>query len=140
MRRILSLLPLVSLAFAPAPLPRPDPSKEDLKKMQGKWVLESRLYQGRPVAHVVATVEVQGDRWTYVNATGDWRAPGKLILDATKVPRRLHWGPGMHRGVYEINGDTLIFVFTTGGSPDKLRDLDGNKPLRWREVLKRAKR
>jgi hypothetical protein len=53
------------------------------------------------------------------------------------VPRRLDWGPGTHRGVYEISGDTLIFVFTTGGGHDEIRDLDGNRPLRWREVLKR---
>jgi hypothetical protein len=37
MRRVLPLIVLVLLGFAPAPFPKPDPSKEDLRKMQGKW-------------------------------------------------------------------------------------------------------
>ena len=33
----LLLTTVLSLAFAPAPLPRPDTGKDDLKKMQGTW-------------------------------------------------------------------------------------------------------
>jgi uncharacterized protein (TIGR03067 family) len=140
MRRFLPLLVLLSLAFAPAPLPRPERKADDSKKMQGRWVLVSRLYEGRQTSHVVAAVEVEGDRWTYVNAKGDWRASGKMTLDTSKVPRRLDWGPGQHRGVYELRGDTLVFVFTTAGARDEVRDLDGDKPSRYREEFRRAGR
>jgi uncharacterized protein (TIGR03067 family) len=140
MRRAALLLVLLTLAFAPAPLPRPERKADDSKKLQGRWVLLSRLYGGRQTSHVVAAVEIEGDRWTYVSAKGDWRASGKMILDTSTSPRRLDWGPGQHRGVYELRGDRLVFVFTTGASRDEVRDLDGDKPGRYREEFRRAGR
>ena len=49
---------VLSLAFAPAPLPKPDPSKEDLERMQGAWLRISATQGGvvRPLNDVVEIV------------------------------------------------------------------------------------
>ena len=52
MRRALPLLAVACLAFAPAPFHRDarvDAGKEDLRRMQGEWVVVSRTRNGGEV-------------------------------------------------------------------------------------------
>jgi uncharacterized protein (TIGR03067 family) len=122
MRCALLTLALLSLAFAPAPFPRPSkPSglKGDLKALQGMWQ-QIDAPAGHP-ADVVLTVA--GDRFTFSRrgkVASDWTAR----LDPTKTPAALDLrnarppGAGVVPevlGVYVLQGDTLRFAYSLGG-------------------------
>jgi uncharacterized protein (TIGR03067 family) len=148
MRRSVLLLALaaLSLAFAPAPLPRPkaDPTKEDLKKMQGEWVLVSRAVGGRPQLGL-SKVVIAGDRLTYHRPDGTVATRWSLSLEAKKAPRwvdsKREWPDSSYsaRGIYDLKRDTLTICLVYDKT-DRPADFDGSKPSRWLLVLKRAKR
>jgi hypothetical protein len=47
MRRVLPLIAVLLIGFAPAPFPKPNRSQEDLKKMQGSWELLYTVMNGK---------------------------------------------------------------------------------------------
>jgi uncharacterized protein (TIGR03067 family) len=132
MRRILPQLALLCLAFAPAPFPKPDTGKEDLKKMQGVWVLVSRTCEGKPVSHIVATIEINGAQFTYIDATGSWKRTWLLSLDAKKAPRHFdakckHPPFELMRGIYKLEGAALIMCSTIEDMQERPANFaDGN--------------
>ena len=88
MRR-LTLLPgvLLALAFAPAPLPRPDRAKEDLAMLQGQWVLAYSLERGERVrAEQRCLWTITGDRLT-TSLDGKKGSECIVTLDARTTPR-----------------------------------------------------
>jgi len=142
MIRPLLVAAVLSIGFSPAPAPRPV-RKSPAQSPQGVWVIVSRTYEGQPTNHVVATVEVSGNRWTYFNAARDWSSTFLLTIDDSKSPR---WFDVQHEknptstgtGIFEIKGDTLTRCYTqkAGGRP---ADFDGSKPGRYLEVYRRQK-
>ncbi len=136
---------LLSLAFAPAPLPKPAvPSKDDLKEMAGTWEIVERTSSGRPLKSKLSTMAIAGERLTFYRATGTVATQWVLTLDASKSPRwfdrrRDGKSNAMAHGVYELKGDKLTMCYVRGGA-DRPTDLDGSKPGRWKEVYKRLKR
>jgi uncharacterized protein (TIGR03067 family) len=113
MRRSMPLLLVIVLAagFAPAPTPKPNRSEADLKKMQGRWVLVSFTWEGRPRRADVRFV-LAGDR-AKVDFGRDGAVEYILSLDATTTPKRyVERGVGAargleYRGIYSLEGDTL---------------------------------
>jgi uncharacterized protein (TIGR03067 family) len=103
---------------APAPLPRPDTGKEDLKRMQGTW-LRTSCTSGlippvpRPVNDIVV---ISGNQITYGAGKFTWN----LTLGTGKAPRAfdIRRGEGARAtvwsGLYELKGDTLHVCFTPG--------------------------
>jgi uncharacterized protein (TIGR03067 family) len=152
MRRAVLLIAGVSLAFAPAPFPRPgksDPTTDHLKQMQGKWLMLSRTYGGEPDSHIVTAVEVSGNRWTYINGDGSWRSTWSFSLDGRKSPPQFNsrykaagWEEvpvdGLLQGVYKITGDTLIICYTED-TPNRPSTFDGQRKGVYLDVLKREK-
>jgi uncharacterized protein (TIGR03067 family) len=146
-RSALLLLALLSLAFAPAPLPRPakrGPNGEELKKMQGTWALVSEREEGRQlrVGNVRAVIE-DNDLTFFVGGkkTGEWT----FTLNATTKPKALDMqmcppGDLLIRAVYALEGDTLTIC--QGGLVPRRRpaDLSGQGPLGIKQVWKRVKR
>jgi uncharacterized protein (TIGR03067 family) len=146
MRKFVPLLlaAVLSLAFAPAPLPRPDAGKDDLKKMQGTWDVVSRTSAGRPLPATLKKVVIAGDRLTFYRENGTVATRWVLKVDDKKSPRqfsRHREGPAKitAQGIYELKGDTLTMCYTRGNNPPPA-DLDGNKPGRWHDVYRRGKR
>src|SRR5262245_47137700 len=79
MRRVLPLLAVLSLAFAPVPpyRPKPDSGKEDLKKLQGTWERVRVTIGGRVYSEVgnETTIVIADDRMNYSVAgkpTNEW--------------------------------------------------------------------
>src|SRR5262245_1074094 len=126
MRRLLPLVAVSCLAFAPAPKPKPDQSKNDLKKLQGKWVrvscfVDGAGYSERPGA---VTVKVQGDLMAFGSPGDTW----KVTLYARKQPKQIdsqnatRKGRGsLYYGLYRLEGDDLVICWrrddAKGGRP-----------------------
>src|SRR5262249_36623350 len=71
MRCVMLLTAIFSLAFAPAPLPKPDTGKDDLAKMQGEWVRVRYTRGGQLVAGVASsTVTIAKDHLRYGSRPG----------------------------------------------------------------------
>ena len=90
MRRLLPLLVMLPLGFAPAPLPRPkkpEPSKEHLQKLQGEWELTRLIISGRDRSErgKGTTIVIAADRMKqFVSGklTHEW----VVTIDADKKP------------------------------------------------------
>ena len=128
MRRFLPLIAVLSLAFAPAPFPRPlklDPGKEDLKKMQGEWVEIARNSDGVPIESIRGnwSVMVVGDRISWRHS-GDEYTRWRVTLDTSKSPRAMtltNEAPADRVGViahsrYRVEGDTLTYCRAFDGA------------------------
>ncbi len=149
MRRVLPMLVIMLVGFAPVPpyRPKPDPVRNDLKEMQGVWDLVSRTSCGRPVEHIVETVTISGDHLTYMNATGSFRGTWTLKLSSDQSLRKFdaktECSPhelGMLLGVYKICGDTLSMCYVNADS-GLLRPTDLTTQQEWvyLDVLRRRK-
>ena len=145
MRRALPLLAVLSLAFAPAPLPRKERTT-DLERLRGEWKLVSITLQGAPQRWLPDAVIIEGDRIRYLlggRAVSEWT----LSLDARSSPRRcVMRGMGVAReqeiavGVYALHGDVLrlCYRYTIDGPPAEDFRSDGKGT--WVEVLERKSR
>jgi uncharacterized protein (TIGR03067 family) len=148
MRKHLALLLTagLSVAFAPAPLPRVDPrNAEDLKKLQGTWVLVSEREEGRPLRVANRRAVIDGTDLTYF-VDGKRRGEWHFTLDARARPKAIDLrryppaDPLLTRAVYVLEGDTLT-VCINGLVPSKRpADVSGTGPLHCVEVWKRQKR
>lgn len=123
-RRVLLVLSLLLFGFAPAPLPRKQrPGEEDdLRKMQGTWVVTRYEYNGTDNVASFASdllIRFEGNRLSFVrreNVVSTWDfvlTPGSpraltrtLVGSSTRVAR----------GIYRIEGDKLILCDDHGGT------------------------
>jgi hypothetical protein len=130
MRALALLLPVLSLAFAPAPPPKVDPSKEDLEKLQGRWI-GTGAYKGAVLEvygefcdfaklPAVSPLEIRLDGPTYWNVT----------LDARKRPRWLDLERLGTRFlcVYDLEGDTLKLCHNRGAYGGKRAPSGARRP------------
>ena len=129
MRRLLPLLGLLSLGFAPTPFPRPkkpDPSKEHLQKMQGEWELIRLVIAGRDRSErgKGTTIVIAADRMKQFvrgKLTHEWvvtRDADKkpMVLDRKQLPGET---TGInYRGIFRLDGNTLVLCFCHGKRPN----------------------
>ena len=141
---------VLALGFAPAPFPkppRPDGAKEELKKLEGTWLVVRRTRQGSPVPQRgVTTVVIAGDRLQFI-VDGMVRTEWTITLDVTKTPRvfdrtKVGKPPGVVlRGIYRLEGDTLTLCYRQEGTAaQRPTDFDASKPGAWLQVSTRKKR
>jgi uncharacterized protein (TIGR03067 family) len=136
----------LSLAFAPAPLPKPDSNKVDLKAMQGKWTRTLLVMGGsttRQARGAEVTVTLKGDRMEF-SASDVW----KLTLDAKARPRRIGLRGAVPRvakhlflGVYRLEGDKLTICCrpVPDAKGKRPASFDPAQPGVWLEVFERIK-
>jgi uncharacterized protein (TIGR03067 family) len=144
MHRVIQLLAVLSLAFAPAPVyrPKPDTGKDDLKAMQGSWVIHRSHNPG-------VSEDVDGTGvWTFEGDVLTTSRGGKKVstsyarLDGTTRPgsidlyNRREGDPDPAQGRYRVEGDTLTVCIGPGVRP---RDLSGFGPSNGVWVYKRMK-
>jgi uncharacterized protein (TIGR03067 family) len=144
MRRVLPLLVVACLAFAPAPVYREKPKQPrgGPSGIQGRWKVISRSIGGEATPHDTSLLEVADGRWVYSNAAGTWRSSWTYSLDAKATP----WGfraqseklaVAKQGGVCVVEGDKLTMCYTMEGAP--ATDLDGKKWGRHLDVFQRIK-
>jgi uncharacterized protein (TIGR03067 family) len=123
----------LSLAWAPAPFPRPDRGKRGLEKLHGTWRRVHCSLHGKPVQMGEMTVEIVGDRMTILlpnKPKSEWT----ITLDATKKLKVFDFTgrPGPARGhcflgVFRLDGDTLTVCSSTKGAAGvRPTSLDGS--------------
>jgi uncharacterized protein (TIGR03067 family) len=132
MRRILPLLIVLSLGFAPAPVYRgKDDTRTDLEKMQGSWVRVSYSSCGRWSPDGKTIIEFAGDHMTMsLNGKDEWVAE----IDPKTNPKRIDQKGYSERvksyqfmGVYRLDGDTLMIATRQGSSEeDRPMNFDRN--------------
>jgi uncharacterized protein (TIGR03067 family) len=113
MRRVVPLLIVLSLGFAPAPVYRERlDTRTELEKIQGEWVLISRTCGGQSVSSEGLTLVVaEGECW-YRRPDGANGVTMGFRLDTTVEPHAFSAGfpfsSGLHyRGFYVLTGDRL---------------------------------
>jgi uncharacterized protein (TIGR03067 family) len=122
MKRLPCLLLIVALATA-AEATKED-AAEDLKRMQGEWVVVSMEVDGMKVPDDDAMAlfrSVKGDSYT-VSRYRRIRGKGTIRLDATKKPRAIDALPAGATdkaqsllGIYEFEGNKLKLCFARPG-------------------------
>jgi uncharacterized protein (TIGR03067 family) len=145
MRRVLPLLIVLSLGFAPAPVYRGKPggSKGDLQKMQGEWVRVSLTVDGAPQGGQ-ATLSVKDDRMRFQADYDRW----KVVLDATGSPPKIDFhhasspnGRAALAGIYRLEADTRLTICVRFADEESERPVgfDHSQPNVWLHVYKRIK-
>jgi uncharacterized protein (TIGR03067 family) len=126
MRRILLLFAVLSLAFAPAPFPKPIP--KDLKPLQGEWTLTSGMMcigvgrTGKGISSP-APLKVTG------NQMSGTLADAEIILDGRRTPRGIHLRctqDGKNHewlGIYKLDGDILTILMRNDRRPAAFTDI-----------------
>jgi uncharacterized protein (TIGR03067 family) len=124
-----------------------DAAKEDLKKLQGEWVLESFKKEGEdlPAKGIKATsMIVKGEAWLYKSDLGDWSVTFKI--DPSRTPKTIDMTIGtgdearLQRGIYKIEGDTLTICRAAGrGGEERPKAFPGDHKGLVLIVWKRAK-
>ena len=103
----------LTVAFAPAPLPRRAQSEaDDAQKLQGVWLTSD---SGRPVE-----LAIVGARWTFSRGgrvTSEWTAK----LAPATTPRQVdltnvRQGDDVIQAIYRLDGGELTFAYEAGSS------------------------
>jgi uncharacterized protein (TIGR03067 family) len=114
MRRVLPLIVLSSLAFAP--VPKRSTSEIDLGKLQGHWDMTKGTFSGSALAAGDITgIRIDGGR---LEITGRDSRTWAVTLDARKSPKQFKavtfaGQPGEMNlsGTYVLSGDTLTLSY-----------------------------
>ena len=142
----LVLLVIASLGFAPAPVyrERRGSTEDELKHLQGRWLLVSRTREGNKITnHVAYAVQINGDRWVLSSKDSKFRNSRTFSLDVKQSPKHIHMRADGETSaeccIYEVEGDTLKYAYP---AEKDLRPLDfrGDSPKWSVDVYKREKR
>ncbi len=100
-----------------------DAAKQELKALQGKWVVVAAEQDGDPLERVVGGVMTIKDNNFAIKTKGGTELKGDLILNPAKTPKHIDLahqdGPLKDKtwqGVYELKGDTLRLCYAEADS------------------------
>src|SRR3954470_10225030 len=142
----LAFVLLAHLAEPAAPAaPALKEGKNDLKKLEGEWKIESRVQLGQPVP-MTASWSFKGYKYTLDMGPTN-REEGTIALGQGKAPATVDLAitggscAGKDQpGIYKFDGDPLIFCFAWPGVTERPTDFASTAENRWILVtLKRAK-
>lgn len=118
------LIGLLVLVFSPVWADDSEAAKKDLARLQGEWsmVSGSRDGQALPDDVVKNGKRVCKDDETTVTISGQLLIKAKFTLDPSQTPKRIDYrvteGANAGKaqlGIYELDGDTVKFCFSTPG-------------------------
>ena len=117
------LLSVLFCSAAWAEEPKKDAVKDEMKKLEGTWVVESATADGKAEADLKGGQAVfAGDKLT-LKGPGDKVEKFTYKVDPAQKPKTLHLTPekkeknaGTGKAIYELDGDTLKVCI---GPPDK---------------------
>lgn len=145
MRRVLPLLAVLPLAFAPAPRPKPADHFE-LRRLQGEWVLIAEYHEGKQLAPRKMSWVFRGRGFDLIDHEGNYR--WDVTLDPRAKPKAMdqrsaHDGAGevtVTKAVYQLEGGTLTTCYDMTTDADRPRDLSGKHAGHCLQVFKRKAR
>jgi uncharacterized protein (TIGR03067 family) len=118
-----SLLALFAFGAAgAAPVPKEDPAKAELAKLNGTWEVVSYVRAGveRDV-EPGETITFKNGEFTWGDATGP---DGRIAsIDPSKTPKELDYTYGAatdkkQKAIYQLDGDTFVDCFYSGEMED----------------------
>jgi uncharacterized protein (TIGR03067 family) len=125
-------------------------AKDDVKKLQGEWVMASLEFDGQPAPDETVQVfgrKVEGDKYTVTITKGDdvKTVKGTYKLDPTKKPKAVDAlttdaeGKEVNvLGIYELDGDTHKICMAPPGAdrPTEFATEEGSKRtlIVWKRV------
>jgi uncharacterized protein (TIGR03067 family) len=142
MHRCLLLFALVSLAFAPAPLPKAD-GPSDAQKLQGTWE-RTHIYNGTlhlPEKPREVILRIKGEKAAF-SRNGEEQTRWAIKLDAKTSPKGLDLvglddSKGfIQHGIFRLEGDTLTWCYSGTARP---ASFDRSAPGVFLMILKRMK-
>jgi uncharacterized protein (TIGR03067 family) len=145
MAAISTILLAGGFCFGSAVVPLPNNTKleaqdgkDDIKKLQGEWVVVSVEAQGKQLqATVGQKLTIKDNEWTPPGAPN---AKFMLKLDPSKTPKEIDLtsGTDTFRGIYKLDGDTFTFcsTYANGQRPKEFKA----DPAVFFMVLKRDRR
>jgi uncharacterized protein (TIGR03067 family) len=146
MRRVVPLLIVLSLGFAPAPVYR-ETSEElaDRKKLQGTWHLTSTTDGGNPQQDRELRWIVSGNKVTLIDKDGEY--PWSFTLSPASRPKAIEMWTSVGgasgalglKAIYALDGDTLTVSFNWNDWRKRPKDLRGLGKNQLLQVFKRKK-
>jgi uncharacterized protein (TIGR03067 family) len=127
---------IIGLALAvSAPIPK-DPPKKDPPSLIGEWLAESAIQGGKPDPPPPgATVTFTKEGKFVVKEGKDTRHEAEFTHDAKKDPAEIDISEGepgkgsrTMKGIYKIEGDTLLICLTREGERPKTFDSPAGSP------------
>jgi uncharacterized protein (TIGR03067 family) len=140
-RILLGLAASLSLAFAPAPFPRPEvpDHRPEREKVQGTWERIRYIHEGKVFAEPVrVTVVIAGEQAIFGVGPGQTKWGLQLRPDSNPKTFTLTRLGTVLRGVYKLEGSTLTLCFRPDGKQQP--DFDGAKSGVSLTFYKRVKR
>jgi uncharacterized protein (TIGR03067 family) len=145
---VLSSIPACSRqrsgAAAP-PEPSRDPARSELDRLQGRWRIESSLWNGRADPEVIksVTIIIQGDNFIWVDRDGNRRTDTIRLLPEQN-PRAIdYWSKGEKQasvGIYSLEGDTLTWCSAGGNNKVRPTSFTSERGSRQSLVVLRRKK
>jgi uncharacterized protein (TIGR03067 family) len=136
-RLVLIGVAALSLAFAPAPLPRRSPSRgDDFNRIQGTWVMQEQGQGGNKVKLDGNTRWVLGAGKLEIR-DGSSSYKWDYKIDPKSAPRALDMsyrpgGPGTDaselKALYSLDGDTLVIGYSPGSWSKRPQSLGRDEP------------
>ncbi len=116
--------------------------KEDLKKLEGTWIVASREANGKdaPSEQSKGTVLFKADKVSLCGPDGEVIGEATITIDPTRKPKHIDLtitkGTGDFKkyegkkslGIYELDGDTLKACWTLYGAERERPDAFATKP------------
>jgi uncharacterized protein (TIGR03067 family) len=119
-------------AAGAAPVPKEDPARAELARLNGTWEMVSHVQAGveRPVEGAGITITFKNGEFTW----GDASSPGGRIasIDPSKTPKELDYTYGAatdkkQKAIYQLDGDTFVDCFYSG-------EMDGERPKEFKST------
>ena len=126
----------------------PSDSQQELAKLQGEWLMESREMRGQKTRDEIVkqfTLTIQGNQWI-VNSTDPQASLARTTIqvDPTNNPKSIDLtmeGKEVALGIYKLEGDTLTLCRNTAtGDVERPTEFktsaDGGMLIVWKRVKK----
>jgi uncharacterized protein (TIGR03067 family) len=140
MSRVLPLLAVLCLVFAPAPFPK-RVSRATIETLAGSWDEISTTGEGKAEINTGRYVVFSGGRLTVFNANGAALVKWSIAINGSTTPAQfklilLNTPPRAVLGICDLRGSTLRMCFAYEPDPMPTR-FDASRKGAWLMVLKR---